>query len=658
MLIAALLPNVLRAQTSDLRSFIINDGAEYRGHIMTPHLFVNMPPTGTKDGYLAIGNRTAGSSRDQVHLLCIPDASTGIAVTGYNIDVMNATDLRAVAITPAGTSAGGNPANALVLQARGDQNIPPDHIDVLLTDASDPGAVPMIYNAYRLVDQAGGNLYPTSAVFDGNQTLFICGIYTTTSPYPNEPTLADSKEAFVASLDLTNGTTNFMTYSSMVNTTFPLPIAPWGGNFNDYDAALRMRIINGNLMVVGSANGTATTLYHGAGSVILYRQVNYSETWVANIDMSSLNITSQSKFGTQQAPEYTTPENGEGTYGLDIMEDKMSSNGDYYVVQNRVTGARNNFLPGWYLTHIDSLGSPTSLLPTNVGSNPNTLFDTTYFTGKMLGAVRHTDKKQPSRITMYGIMLPWMTAMSFDVSFSPSGISFTNPAWWWYSSTSGGSMGVVNPDFWLSSDLNLWSLPDMAAPYGAGSNPDYLGLMDYSFKSVGLSQPRFIQGGADGEYVSSGSRCAAWINNGVSAPGINFRSVSGGMTNSPGTLMVDNPQAEINDRPHTIYSCNNGDPYRLTHNKPNANLQADAWQVQPNPASDYIVATWGGTLNSEDFTSLRLLDMTGRAVYAATAHPVGNSVRYSLPRLAPGLYMATFTINGMSAQTIKLSIQQ
>ncbi len=220
-------------------------------------------------------------------------------------------------------------------------------------------------------------------------------------------------------------------------------------------------------------------------------------------------------------------------------------------------------------------------------------------------------------------------------------------------------MAMVNPDFWLSSDLKLWSLPDMAAQYGAGSNPDYLGLMDYSFQSVGLTQPRFIQGGADGEYVSSGSRCAAWIYDGVSAPGIKFNdTLINNITPSSGALIVDYPQAEINDRPHTIYSCNNGDPYRLTHNKPSANLQAGTWQVQPNPASDYVEATWGGTLNSEDLMGLRLLDMTGRAVYAATAHPVGNSVHYHLPRLAPGLYMATFTINGMSAQTIKLSIQQ
>ncbi|MBS1630932.1 MAG: T9SS type A sorting domain-containing protein [Bacteroidetes bacterium] len=492
-------------------------------------------------------------------------------------------------------------------------------------------------------------------MFDGNQTLFICGIYTTTSPYPNEPTLADSKDAFVASLDITNGNTLFMTYSSNVNPTFPLPVSPWNGDFNDYDAALRMRIINGNLMVVGSANGTATTVYHGPSGP-LYRPVNYSETWVANVDMSSLAIKYDSHFGSGFAPEYTDPSDGEGTYGLDILEDKLSSNGDYYVVQNRVTSARNNFNPGWYLTHIDNLMAASPLYPSGSISTNNTLFDTTNFTGKMLGGVRHTDKKQAARITMYGIYVPWMSAWSFDVTYS-SGISYTNPALWQYHSLSGGGIPSVNPDFWLSSNLNLWSLPDMGAQFGAGTNPDYLGLMDYSFQSTGLSQPRFIQGGPDGEYVP-GPGCTAWHNRGFAASGIHFLDQGlQRMASIPGTLSVDAPQANILDLPQTVYSCNNGDPYRLTHNSANQQLPTGEVMVSPNPGRDYVDAFWGGTLKSEDLVGLRLRDVTGREVYAATAQPSGNKAHFSLPPMAKGLYMATFTLNDLSAKTIKLSIQ-
>jgi hypothetical protein len=649
----------LRAQTNDLRSFIVPDGAEYRGYSLTAHPFVNIPPgSGPTDGYLALGSRTAAGAHDKVHLLCIPDAATSTPATGTLIDIGGTSDLRAVAITPAGTSMNGNPANALVLQARGDQFITADHIDVLLVDADDPGNRPMIYNAYRLVDQAGGNLYPTSAVFDGNQTLFICGIYTTTSPYPNEPTLADSKDAFVASLDLMSGTANIVTYSSAVNSTPPLPVSPWAGAFNDYDAALRLRIINGNLMVVGSANGTALTWWQSGGGPLLWRFVNYSETWVANIDMTNLSIVHDSHFGTQTAPSYTDPSDGEGTYGIDIIEDVSSGIGGYFVVQNRVTGSRNNFNPGWYVTHVDDLAFViTPLQVSSPSSGSSTLFDTTGFTGKMFGAVRHTSVSKPERLTMYGTTMPWMTAMSFDVDFSSSaGISFASPAWWWYQSASGGSMGTPDPDYWLSTDLKLWSLPDMGAQYGAGSSPDYLGVMDNSYQVGGMSQPRFIQGGADGEYVPV-KGCPAWQYNPPGITTIHFHN-GGSDAFASGSVVVDMPPANIADRPHTIFSCKNGDPYRLTHNTANAVLPGGDLQVWPNPVMDYVDVTWGETLQSSDLTGLRLRDVTGREVYAATAQPAGNSAHFSLPPLANGIYMATFTISGMSPKTVKLSIQQ
>ncbi|MBS1615470.1 MAG: hypothetical protein JST06_05060 [Bacteroidetes bacterium] len=146
----------LHAQTNDLQSFIINDGADYLGYVLTPHRFANIPsPSSIKDGYLAVGNRKAGSVHDKVHLLCIPDSATGVAATGSLLDIFNTSDIRAVAMTPAGASPAGNQANAIVLQARGDQNIAPDHIDVVLIDADDPTHPPLIYNQYRLVDQAG-----------------------------------------------------------------------------------------------------------------------------------------------------------------------------------------------------------------------------------------------------------------------------------------------------------------------------------------------------------------------------------------------------------------------------------------------------------------------------------------------------------------------
>ncbi|MBS1630931.1 MAG: hypothetical protein JST27_12820 [Bacteroidetes bacterium] len=106
------------------------------------------PPPSVKDGYLAVGNRTVGAARDKVHLLCIPDVSTGIPATGFTINIPNTNDLRAVAITPTGVGLTGNPSNAIVLQARNDLNISQDHIDVLLVDASDPGTIPLIYSTY------------------------------------------------------------------------------------------------------------------------------------------------------------------------------------------------------------------------------------------------------------------------------------------------------------------------------------------------------------------------------------------------------------------------------------------------------------------------------------------------------------------------------
>ncbi len=80
-------------------------------------------------------------------------------------------------------------------------------------------------------------------------------------------------------------------------------------------------------------------------------------------------------------------------------------------------------------------------------------------------------------------------------------------------------------------------------------------------------------------------------------------------------------------------------------------------QVSPNPGSRFVNATWGGTLKAEDVAGLNLQDITGRTIYNTTTHPVGNNAHFELPAVAEGLYLATFTLNGTQAKTVKLNIQ-
>ncbi|MBS1630849.1 MAG: T9SS type A sorting domain-containing protein, partial [Bacteroidetes bacterium] len=419
------------------------------------------------------------------------------------------------------------------------------------------------------------------------------------------------------------------------------------GQIYDHDAALRLRILNDTLFVTGSSNGSGTCTPPGKPSY----NVNINLTWVAAIDGSTLSPTVESHFGINNFAGYLCPDRLVNPWGIDIIEDAHSHSG-YYVAENREPFE-------WGLTHIESstLQPSTPLFPAS-----NSIYGAAF---KVFGGSSHTFVGTNNRINLYGYgpAGPLSSTLGFVAIYSSgAGLTTTGYTWWQNSTTNSiTALSFPDPPFWLNTNLQRWSLPDFGARYsvGTGAGKDALALMDQTEWTPGTLSPRFIQGGPDGEYSSGGSCPSSQDElSGFKVFSKYYLGVPVSPSISNVQTMVTMPPVDIQGNVHTIYSCDAGDPYRIVH-RPAASFAtaADGMAMKPNPAHEFVDASWVKPLPEDAVVRLVVQDMLGRTVYQGNGQRHNaNEVRFNLPDLTPGVYVATVTLNGTVTRAQKLSI--
>jgi hypothetical protein len=498
----------------------------------------------------------------------------------------------------------------------------------------------------------GTELFPMhSAVID--QTLYICGYVSNGATYPGDPRYTDDRTAFVGMIDLNTHHTDMHYYYSSLNTN-TVTTPGWNFLYNDYDAAMRLRVFDNRLFVMGSANGSATL---GTST----STINSSKAWISELDPSTLDAWSTTYYGPNSIPANTTPSALNGVYALDLIVDLQT--GGYF-------GMTNDFIDQtWKLTHLQ-----------------NTLAVSTPFSGsnsiaynspgqKIKGSGIYNWNNVPGRISLYGTLgsdvpLDNPPAWGSTIANTSQGgipylmgvtVNYSAVTGMTYNSEKGHVLGNqpifaaglnYQEPFNTAGSMGEWCNPAFglkAYPYGGDDDVVLMG----HYLNLGTSgpNPRYIY--ANGEGAVNGCAAAERMQFGLGTTTLSAAAVTG--SNQYGDARYLDYQVDMNPMDvDAIYDCEFDFIYRTA--KPAA-MANNTKGLYPNPATDQVTIMLGAEVADGDLVTFTLTDMTGRVVLHQQLTAAGNSLPVKLPRLTAGMYQAGVRINQSVPAVYKLVIQ-
>lgn len=619
------------AQIQDITAYDISDQEDYRAYPIVSYQFADIGR-----GYVAAGNRTAGSDHSNIHLMLIPQQANANTARGYKLQYAEE-DVRVIAVTVVDMN-----RIALTVQAR--STGVDDHILVTVIDCNMFMGIPAVVSNLSVV-LPERNLYPLSAAKGNAQRLYISGFSTNyNSPnYPLEPEFVTTKSAMIAEVDL-SGTSNtrFRLFNTPQNTTPPHPTSGWNGTITDYDAFMRVSFRNNRIFVGGSANGTGETFW------TVRQDVNTSKIWAAELDPATLQVVNESFFGELWATTLMRPDQISGWEGLDILDDPDNP-GEFNMVVNTYDHH------SWGITHLDA-NLQLPVLPPGLGSTITYNAVTTgikAYGGFMQGST--------NRINLFGLHLRGAVPMAYnavpftlglDISYSPgTGSTFTNPAWYidLNSAPAFATFPLFFNAFWLGTDLMYWSQPVLAAQADPANGMFNIATMGH-YQSTNVV-PRFIQGDADGWVAGCSGSQPADPRQSINDIYVRQLEVDGAISTSTGTsYQISSVAAPVTmPSPFVATQCSvPGQSYRNSSpTGTGAVPQRGDLQIYPSPVRDQLTVQWSADIHTTGKTTLEILDMSGKSVLKLTNGAVsGRLVTYKLPPLAAGMYMAAFTTQG------------
>jgi hypothetical protein len=547
-------------------------------------------------------------------------------------------------------------ANVFLLTIQARSYNAPGHIIVLMLDAN--GKVINKYTIFAPSDY-GKHLFPSHSLVFNNNYLYICGNVNTRGEWPNDPLLFHDKAAFVARLELNSGAIDFRAYNTTQTTTPPNPTNPsWDGTINDYDCAMRLKEVNGNLYVMGSANGSATTV--GTTSLAA------SKAWVSRINPTTLAPVTNSFFGNSSMTSTNLPNTANGVYALDLVPDTQN-NGQFYCLTNDLQG--NN----WKLSH---LGTGLTI---NTGTA--SVFNSVYYStaGEAIkGYGVFNSNAAPGRVSLYGLVgtdvplaggssvygstienvyngaIPFV--IGADLSFSTaSGIGYSGEIGHVEGSQiSYNSSQNMNEAYWTLGGLREWCIP----VFGVQTNPlggaDDLAMIGY-YKNPwngGYINPRFIGTDGDGRI----SPCPASQEMVLGLGKINLQAATLTLTSALRTPYSEPFPYDPADLPQDSEpDCVNDNVYRTA--KPGAMELSSAKGIYPNPASGQVTVMLGSDAVEGAAVKVTLTDIAGRVVLVNEGKAAGGKLVLNLDRFTAGMYQVSVSINQGAPVVHKLVIQ-
>jgi len=598
------------------------------------------------DGVGMAGSRNPASPANQVHFMATNNIGALLTSVQYQFGYDEA---RAISLTNVEK---GKFALTVQLHKNGGVN----RVGVLLLDAG--GNVLSAVTLDQGPLAAMKNLYPLHSIVH-NKVLYICGYAIQGAAYPSDPTFLDQKKSFLLSYDLATGAVGMKHYNT-AQYIAPIPF-PYPGGYNDYDMANRLKVMNGRLYLLGSANGASYSYTPGYPTYY----ISSGKAWVAEIDPTTLMPVTQSFFGKDQTLPYVTPLSIDGSFGVDIVEDKETP-GEFYVLNNSMT------TKCWLLSHMDhnltittpmygfssvSYGSSGSLKGFGAFNVPNTTTNRVSLYG-MVG-----DNVPLAVSGLYGTVIEPITsgavpfAMGMDLSYDPmNGVSWNLEHGFLAGNAIGYATGLnYEAPFFTQSGMGEWcTIPFaiQANPAGGNSDLQIAGHISLS-PSTGNLQPRFIRGDKNGKVVS----CNASQTLDLSA------LAQVGLQDYPTTIKDDAVKMSVKSlqvvnsklSAKSEWTCSATNVYRTA--KPALTEAAqEGISLYPNPATNEVNIRLGNA-GSDAAVVLILTDITGKTIWRHEAHAAGDIMPVALPKLVPGLYHATISCDGQAPVVRKLVIQ-
>jgi len=480
--------------------------------------------------------------------------------------------------------------------------------------------------------------------------LYICGYVThENAAYPLDPQYTDDRTSFVAKIDLDTRGSDVHFYNTDIS-----PTPGYSGLYNDYDAAMRLRILNDRLYVTGSGNGNSTA-----------ETINTSQAWVAELDLGTLAPVNSGYYGTNAVPPGSTPADLLGMYALDVMPDNVSMG--FFTLANDFAQTT------WKVSHVDN-----SLTINSVPGGGNTFVFNNY--GNQIKAngfhMWNSGMGPLGRATIYGTAgsdLPlvnsgaWGTTIENTANGAVPFVLGTDISWhsfWGIGFGPNPANGhVIGNQLGYGSGLNYQEPFSTLGSMGEWCNPDF-GMKNYPNGSDdGMSlighftnnsnyfvNPRLAMTNPEGFVTGCQATEAMDIfissfilpNGSVLPTDIGGHTYEGDYTTDQGEMM-----------PSIEFDCAYDNVYRTAKPSPKAN---DAKGLYPNPATDHVTVMLG-QVKDGDAVTITLTDVTGRVVLNQAFTAAGNSLQVALPRLTAGMYQAGVRINAGKADVYKLVIQ-
>ncbi len=601
----------------------------------------------------------ANPNDNQLHYMWINN--TGTVVTSKTFDVANR-DERLVAFVRHNAT-----RQVMISLLRGIGNgIDRDRIGLMgLDNAGNPTFNQVIQTNTVFMNADYVNLYPMGALVDGNN-LYICGFLSKgITAAPNQPNYnalnlsqPNDKKAFVLRYNL-----NANVVSACRTYDFTVPSS--GSLIDDYDIAMRMKMVNNNgasdLYVTGSCNAE----WYDATNMV-YNPTEGSMNLVLN--RNTLVVSTATKPILEKTPT--------GEYGLDILPDAAS--GGYFLIGNK--GIINiNQQPGFdpaphtiTVTYINSSFISTAALlnraeislsdyiwctqtlPSIYGTNRYVLGG--YFAHYNGGGSCPTAALQPSLDNINPFLAEILPTWN-----GSSGIGVGIFSWRTYFSTVGTlRSGQVNSFYQLGGGLSeiAWA-PIFAARRTIGStNNDNIGLYA-PWGKIGPLNMKFIITDDDGDDFS----CTQ--GQGPCSYNQTYTNATDCISCNPVTVVNFLPSLQItgasfqiaNVFPNNTFDCGLSGIYRTTAVQ-NISNKIQSLSIYPNPSDGNFSIQFEKEPVSTDVITIEVYDMSGRKVakafdgfYAELKMPLSAS------GLTTGIYLLNVSINRNAVAPLKLSIQ-
>lgn len=501
------------------------------------------------------------------------------------------------------------------------------------------------------------NIYPLGTLVDHNY-LYICGYVTAngTTNYPNFPEFTSDRKAFVLKYDLT-------TDAVVAAKTWEYTFSPSATLTYDYDMAMRMKMFNAGLFIVGSCNvvhpdQASNDHFVGGTLSILLDPTTFVDIY--NKPFCDENLLSSS---------------GDAEHGFDVIENTWSGGG-FFVFSNTFNTQSGidgyDPIPKWF----SATGLNSFLDPLN--SLVSTYQDRVYFNNFDYAWGVNTVESQNSPANADAIIIsgyqnnracsngtdpttqdninPFLA--EFDLSIGSSSINAAYTNWSTIKSSQGtGTFSWGNSFMKLGGGLSntVWgpitttrNLPrtDIVA-YGpvwnAGNNKENL---------------KYIRTDALGALTSCPYQ--------VCSTSVTYTETdnSDGIVYDPlieeqdySTQVNDITLQEANFVPDATPDCNGASFYRPTPNT--AAIIPTKTMLYPNPAKDWITVKLASEISHDASINIELRDITSRRIgvlYQGRADALTDA-RLSLPELAAGVYQVTIHSDRLLLYTQPLSIQ-